>query len=181
MKKILYLITIILAFLGFQSAFAETKEFPMNEDAIIKKNKQKFAALKKYHLPVGKYAIGGSGALGIRGIREINDIDILISNDLRDILIEKYGVVDDGKVKKIVFAKDSENDVEIEAFWEDSFYTLKKDPNAPTVSEIISHADIIDGLPFQSLEDTIYFKQKMNRAKDLEDIKLIKKWKSTHP
>lgn len=71
---------------------------------IIKKNGQKFAVLKKYNLPIGKFVIGGSGSLGIRGIREINDIDILVSDDL------------------------------------------------------------------------IYFKRKMNRPKDLEDIKLIEKW-----
>lgn len=136
-------------------------------------NMKKFAALKKYNLPIGEYAISGSGPLGVRDIREINDIDIVISPTLRDSLIEKYGVQDDGKVKKIVFSND-----DIEAFWEGSFYSLKKDPKDPTTSDLITRAEIIDGLPFVSLEDTIFFKRKMNRPKDLEDIKLIEKWKN---
>lgn len=141
------------------------------EETILEKNKRRYAVLKKYNLPLGKYAIGGSGPLGIRGIREINDIDIVVSNDLRDTLIQKYGMVDDGIVKKIAFPDD-----DIEAFWEGSFYIQTKEHNTPTVSDIISRAEIIDELPFQSLADVIYFKRIMNRLKDLEDIKLIEQW-----
>ena len=153
----------------------DLSSYTVNQKAIIEKNKQKFAVLKKYNLPMGSYVIGGSGPLGIRGIREIQDVDILVSNELRDDLIKKYGMVDDGKVKKIVFPKD-----EIEAFWEGSFYTQEKDKHAPTVKQVISRAEIIDGLPFESLDDSIYFKRKLNRPKDLEDIKSIEEWKSKH-
>ena len=41
---------------------------------------------------------------------------------------------------------------------------------------MISRAEIIEGLPFLSLSDVLYFKRKMNRSKDLEDIRLIKEW-----
>lgn len=111
--------------------------------------------------------------MGIRGIRGINDIDILVSDDLRDDLIKKYGMVDDGKTKKITFPQG-----DIDAFWEGSFYTQKVDKQDPKVKDIISRAEMIDGLPFESLDDLIYFKRKMNRPKDLEDIKLIEKWKN---
>jgi hypothetical protein len=140
-------------------------------DNVTKKNQQKFDALKKYDLPMGQYAVIGSGPLGVRNLREIGDIDIIVSQELKDKLIAKYGMVDDGKVKKIVFPKD-----DIEAFWEGSFYTQPKDDNRPTVESMIKHAEIIDGLPFQSLQDVLYFKRKMNRPKDLEDVRLIEKW-----
>jgi hypothetical protein len=164
--------SIILLLGTASSAFAEHVPTAA-EQVIINKNKEKFAALKKYDLPAGQYAIGGSGPLGIRGIREIHDIDIIVSDELRDSLLQKYEYVDDGIVKKIVFPTD-----DIEAFWEGSFYTLKKDPEDPTIKAMISHAEIIDGLPFESLDDVMYYKRKMNRPKDLEDFKLIEKWKS---
>ena len=140
-------------------------------DEIKQKNQLKLNALKKYDLPIGQYAVSGSGPLGIRGLREIGDVDIIVSPQLRDILIAKYGMVDDGKVKKIVFPDD-----DIEALWEESFYTQPTDEHKPTVKDMISRAEIIEGLPFLSLSDVLYFKRKMNRSKDLEDIRLIKEW-----
>ncbi len=182
-SKILYSVCLSLIFWGPQAVVAKdsnkaltsASSYTIKENEIIMKNKQKFALLKKYNLPTGKYAIGGSGPLGIRGIREIHDIDILVSDDLRDDLIKKYSMVDDGKIKKIVFPKD-----DIEVFWEGSFYTQKNDPHDPKVKDIIKRADIIDGLPFESLDDSIYFKRKMGRPKDLEDIKLMEKWRREH-
>jgi len=142
-----------------------------NKNEIKKKNQLKFEVLKKYNLPLGQYAVIGSGPLGIRNLREIGDIDIIVSPELKDVLIAKYGMVDDGNVKKIVFPDD-----DIEAYWEGSFYTQAKDDNNPKVADMISRADVIDGLPFQSLEDAIYFKRKTGRDKDLEDIRLIEEW-----
>jgi hypothetical protein len=141
-------------------------------EIILQKNQEKFSALKKYNLPTDQYAIIGSGPLGIRGLREIGDIDIVVSPELRDRLSEKYGIVDTGKVRKIVFPGEN-----IEAFWEGSLDNmLQKDPKDPSMHDIIHRAEIIDGLPFQSLEDLMYFKHKTKRDKDLNDIILITKW-----
>lgn len=130
MKQLLRLIHLLLLIgistSGFSLNVKETKQQSnvysdvqaKKGNTMIEKNTQKFALLKKYNLPLGEYAIGGSGPLGIRGIREINDIDILVSNSLRDILVKRYGMVDDGKVKKIVFPED-----DIEAFWEGSSFS----------------------------------------------------------
>jgi hypothetical protein len=134
-------------------------------------NDVKFFALKEYHLPAGQYAIIGSGPLGIRNLREIGDIDIIVSLELRDHLIKMYGAVDTGQVKKIVFPDDN-----IEAFWEGSFYSYPADPNMPTMAHMIAHAEIIKGLPFQCLRDVLYFKRRMTRPKDLEDVRLIEEW-----
>lgn len=145
----------------------------VNKISILDKNNKKFSVLKKYNLPLGSYSIGGSGPLGIRGLREIRDIDILVLDDLRDDLIKKYGVVDDGKIKKVLFPEG-----DIEAFWEGSFYTKDVDIEAPLVKDIIARAQVIEGLAFECLDDFLYFKQKMNREKDLIDIKLMLEWKS---
>ena len=137
-------------------------------------NHQKFEILQQLNLPLGQYAVTGSGPLGIRNLRPVGDIDLIVSPKLKNELIAKYGMTDDGKVKKVVFPQGN-----MEAFWEGSFYTQPKDPQTPTVADIISRAEIIEGLAFASLEDILYFKRKMNRDKDLKDIVLIEEWQKT--
>ena len=129
-------------------------------------NNEKFEKVRKLGLPLGHYAIIGSGPLGIRNIREIADIDMVVSAELQRTLAEKYGVTDNEKEKKIVFPGG-----DIEAFWEGSFDV----PLVP-VADTIREAEIIEGLPFQSLRALIQFKQKIGREKDLNDIRLIKEW-----
>jgi hypothetical protein len=63
----------------------------------------------------------------------------------------------------------------VEALGEDSFYTENKDSMAPTITERIACADMIEGLPFESLKHVLYYKRKMGREKDLNDIFLIEK------
>lgn len=139
-------------------------------DRMIQKNRQKLSAIKQLNLPIGHYIIIGSGALGIRNLREIGDIDIIVTPELWDILAEKYGVTDKNSAKKVVFPGGI-----VEAFKDYSFYAEKKDKNAPTLVDYIAQAEMIDGLPFEPLEHILYYKRKMRREKDLSDIFLIEK------
>ena len=61
----------------------------------------------------------------------------------------------------------------VEALGEGSFYTEEKEKNAPTIAHRIASAERIEGLPFESLEHVLYYKRKMGREKDLQDIRLI--------
>lgn len=140
-------------------------------DEIKNKNQLRFEAIKKLNLPLGQYAITGSGALGIRNLREINDIDLIVTLELWKSLAATYGVTDTNSVEKITFPKEA-----IEAFREGSFYAAPKDEDAPTVAERIAKAEVIDGLPFESLEHVLYYKQKMGREKDLKDVQAIEEW-----
>jgi len=134
-------------------------------------NADKFASLKQFDLPVGQYAITGSGPMGIRNLREIGDLDLIVTPELCRVLATRFGITDTGVVKKIVFPGET-----IEAFWQDSFYTEERDKNAPTIAERISHAEIIEGLPFDSLKNVLYFKHKRGTAKDLKDVLLIQQF-----
>lgn len=140
-------------------------------DEIKRKNQKKFDYLREWHLPIGQYAITASGPLGIRNLREIGDIDLIVTSELWNYLAAKFGVTDKDGVQKIVFPGNI-----IEAFREGSFYSKPNDPDMPTVAERISQAEIIEGLPFESLENTLYFKRKMGRDKDLQDIALVEDW-----
>lgn len=131
-------------------------------------NKAKFAAIKALNLPPDQYAITGGGSLGIRNLRAIGDIDIIVTPELWNILEKEYGVTDENNVKKIVFP-----DGIVEALGEHSFYAEKRDKHAPTIRDRIANAEVIEGLPFESLEHVLYFKRKMGREKDKQDIEII--------
>ena len=138
-------------------------------------NQQKFEILRQLNLPLGRYAISASGPLGIRNLRDIADIDLIVAPDLWEALARQYGIINTGNVIKIVFPGGL-----IEAFREGSFYA-DPDPDAPTVAERISSAEIIEGLPFVSLEHILYHKRRIAREKDLKDIFLIEEFLKGRP
>lgn len=137
---------------------------------MFEKNRQKFLEIKALNLPLGQYAITGSGPLGIRNLREIGDIDIIVNSTLWDSLAEKFGVIEEKGIKKIVLP-----DQLIEVLGEQSYRQIQEENN-PTIAERITKADIMEGLPFESLEHVVYFKRKMGREKDLRDILMIEAW-----
>lgn len=136
-------------------------------------NREKFSVLRGLKLPNDQYAVTGSGPLGIRNLKAIGDVDIIVTHQLWIALAKKYGVTDENGVEKIVFPGGI-----VEAFWEGSFYTAPKDLQAPTIAARIKDAEIIDGLPFDSIENVLYYKRKDAREKDLKDIVLIEEWAS---
>jgi hypothetical protein len=146
----------------------------LGNEEMRKNNQEKFSALRRLNLPRKHYAITGSGPLGIRNIRAIGDIDIIVSQELWKELAAKYNIIDLHGVKKISLPGG------IEAFHEGSFYAKHVDPTIPTVASRIARAEIIDDLPFDSLEIILYYKRKDLREKDLKDIGLIEQWMSRH-
>jgi GrpB-like predicted nucleotidyltransferase (UPF0157 family) len=138
---------------------------------LIKNNNNKFSEVKKLNLPVDQYAITGSGPMGIRNLKEINDIDIIVTSKLWNDLALKHPIVDQNNVKKIVIPNSL-----IEIFCETSFYTKTKEKDEPNVAQRIGNSEIIDGLPFESLKNTLFYKYKMGREKDLKDIEIIESW-----
>ncbi len=42
-------------------------------------NKELFKKVKNLNLPIGDYALFGSAPMGIRGLRECHDIDIIVT------------------------------------------------------------------------------------------------------
>jgi len=116
--------------------------------------------LEKLNLPKDKFAIYGSGPLGIRGIREINDLDLIVTADLWDELSKAYPVEGPDNKQRIWFG-------EIEIVGNTVLYKAEK---------MIKEADIIDGVRYVNLETIMKCKKKMGRKKDLKDIKLIKNY-----
>jgi len=141
----------------------------MNKDSIKKINNKIYKAVFALNLPVGHYAITSSGPMGIRGLRIINDADLIVDNELWDELSVKYPPVEEGGITKIVLSEGL-----IEILGSGSFF-CNYDEEDPTVDEQISTAEVIDGLSFVRLEHIRYFKERLGREKDKRDIELINK------
>ena len=120
-----------------------------------------FAEVRKLNFSENEFAIFGSSSLVVRNLRQSDDIDLIVKKDLWDKLSQKYKV-EGSKNNLIKIGK-----IEI---WNDWLY-LKE-----SVEELIDDSEIIDGLPFVKLKYVLEWKKKMNREKDIEDIKLIEEF-----
>lgn len=124
--------------------------------------------IKELNFPIGEYVVVGSGILDALNIREANDIDIAVTNDLHQ------------KLKETGEWKEYERYDLIRVFLKKDVYEiipqLNWDKYETTTEEAISSAKIIEGIPFMNLEELIKFKTALGREKDLKDIELIKKY-----
>ncbi len=116
--------------------------------------------LRKLDLPPDQFAIFGSGPMVIRGLKRFRDLDVFVYDEIFEKLKKKYSENYHGK--KIILGQ-----VEI---MPESRHVLNN------AREVIRRADIFDGIRFVNLSDTIAWKKKYGREKDLEDVKIIKKY-----
>ena len=118
--------------------------------------------LELLKLPVGKFAIFGSGPMTVRGIRESADLDIIVKQDLWEELLGKHTAClhENPTCLRI-------GNIEIYADWLDL---------SDSINEMIDSAEIIAGLPYVQLEYVIEWKTKFGRKKDIEDLELIRKY-----
>lgn len=128
---------------------------------------QKFEKLRGLALPIGEHAITGSGPLGIRGLREIRDLDVIVTEDLWELLESRYGSSDwDGIIHY---------GLDIEFIHQQNF--IDEPEGIPSIQEQIKKSEMIQGLPFVRLEHLILFKQRrLSSAKDFRDLQLIKRF-----
>ncbi|MFA7314661.1 MAG: hypothetical protein WC025_01890 [Candidatus Magasanikbacteria bacterium] len=118
--------------------------------------------LKQLNLPTNKFAIFGSGPMAVRKIREAKDIDVLVFPDILIEFAKNYPINDhNGNVVigNIELCKSCE-------------------PLTEKIEKLIETAEIIEGIPFVSLEYILQFKKKLNREKDKIDVELIENYLS---
>ena len=115
--------------------------------------------LRSLNLPSSDFAVFGSGPLAIRGIRDVNDVDIIVKPKLWRELKEKY----EPKNEKLIIV----GSIEIYKNWS---------PWYDNVNELIDEADNFYGVRFVKLEKVLNWKELLNRDKDKRDIILIKKF-----
>ena len=134
----------------------------MKEDIDITKLLEDFS---KLNIPDGQYLIYGSAPLGVRGIRKIHDLDVVVADRLYQKLLQKYPETKDEKKRHIKLG-----DIELIPV---SSSLIKN------FQEAHSRADKIRGHKFVCLDDLAAWKKKMGRPKDFRDIRLIEKYQKT--
>ena len=123
-----------------------------------------FKKLKELNLQKGKYAVFGSGPMGIRRLREIGDLDVIVTKDYFNELRNEEG----WELKKEEFCDYLEkNGVELYCEW---------GPGDWDINKLIQEAEIIDDLPFVKLEEVLKWKKLKGRDKDAKDIELIENY-----
>ena len=115
------------------------------------------------NLEIWSYVIFWSWALAIRWIRDSNDIDIIVTDEVFEDLLKKYPES---------LSKEHENFLNIWNLEISNTWLWKKD----RVKYFIENAEIIDWNPYVGLDEILNWKKSMNREKDLIDIKLIENY-----
>jgi len=123
--------------------------------------------IRKLDLPVSEYVVIGGAAMSARGLKNTEDIDIVVSEVLmtqisenkswkshpRMVPNEAPGLInDDGTIQLYPTV----GGVEI------------------TFEELKQNSESIEGIPFASLENIILIKETYGREKDLVDVQRIK-------
>lgn len=128
-------------------------------------NKELFEKVKKLNLPAGKYALFGSAPMGVRGLRECHDADIIVLPEIFQVYLGQPG----WELKKMWHGSEYlfNDGVELWIDWK---------PGIWDIAATIGRAEMIEGLPFVSLEDVTRWKELSGRGKDLKDVEIIKRY-----
>lgn len=126
-----------------------------------------FEAVRELSFPEGKYIVVGSGILAAKGIRETNDLDIIVTPDLFEKL-KSEGWEIHPWTKASIPGKEwlKKDNVEI-------YVQLSRKTGGISAQELLENAEIIENIPFITLEQLIDFKREYGRPKDFDDIKMI--------
>jgi hypothetical protein len=143
----------------------------MTQNEVKQHTLKKLTKLKQFGLMSGEYAVAGSAPMAIRGLRMMNDIDLIVTKKQWDVLSKKYPVVHKS-VTKIVLPG------EIDVLSDITFPNA--DPQAPTIQDGIDTSENIEGYPVISFDHMLWYKERSGREKDLNDIKLIKTWQANN-
>jgi hypothetical protein len=121
--------------------------------------------LRSLRLPIGDYAVFGSGPLLVRGIIDaVSDLDVLCRSAAWD------------TAQRLADTETVEHGARVVSIGGLSFGTTWG-LGTFDVDELIDGAETIDGLPFVRLEHVVTYKRVAARPKDLEHLELIDSWK----
>lgn len=119
--------------------------------------------LNRLGLPRGQYVVVGGAALAVRGIRETDDIDVVVTTELFEKLAESGWVLQLRPNGKPGLHRGS-----VEAYLDVDGDDFKR-----SLSWLLSRAEILRGHAFVDLETLAGFKASYGREKDLQDLNLI--------
>lgn len=114
------------------------------------------------NLPAGSYMVVGSGIMNVLGIRESEDIDLLVSEKTFSVIVSRgwrAETLKDGTIKLT-----------------DGVFDCVRDWYGKSFEEMINRAEYIDDLAYMRLNDVCEWKQALGRQKDIADLRLIEEY-----
>lgn len=145
---------------------AEELEFEQEKNIIhlvMQSKMQKLIQeLKSLNFPTEEFAVFGSGPISIRGLKELGDLDVIVTQKLWKQLSIKYGITEKGNYHCI-----SIGDIDFFEYWTKQGYNI---------DQLIKEADIIDNIRYVKLEKVLEWKKGRNLPKDKKDVELIEEF-----
>lgn len=118
--------------------------------------------IEKLQLPEDSFVVVGSGILGVLGIRESNDIDLVVDKVVYD-SFENRGWDKGSWSDQVVFRR--------------GVFDIGYDWYGQSAKDLLFKAEVIDGVPYLSLDEVYEWKKLKGREKDLRDIELINRYR----
>jgi hypothetical protein len=123
--------------------------------------------VSQLNFPLGKYVIVGGAVLAVHGMKHTSDIDIVASPELLGHLRQnaewKTANRPSGEPGVCKGCIEVYPDVNCPAYH-------------PEFQDLLEHAELVEGIPFASLDDVKLFKKGYGREKDFRDIQLIENY-----
>jgi hypothetical protein len=132
-----------------------------------------FTRIAQLHFPKGEYIVVGSALMEIKGIRETQDLDVVVSSQLfAKCKSEGWEILPWTKMHlpgKEWLRKDL---VEV-------YDQLTTTQGGVTLDTLLVDAEVIHGIPFLNLARLAEYKKEYGRKKDFDDIDAIEKYLAT--
>lgn len=119
----------------------------------------KIEILKELNLRKGGYAVHGSGPMAVRKIRDVKDLDVLVT----------LGTMAELGVRLCDTPTDAEHGMTLKHRGIEFLDKL----NYGNAADVISRAEEIDGVMYATLQDVSNWKICMGRPKDVVDVNTI--------
>mgnify|MGYP001576013068 CR=1 FL=1 len=126
------------------------------------------AAIRSLELPRGSYVVIGGSCLAVRGIRESNDIDMVVTQKLFKEMQNKGWPIDEPFRQKWNRVRLKREPFEI---FTDIY--LERSKQFIPADQLIKSAELIEDIPFLPIRDILFYKTDNPRQKDIVDIALI--------
>ena len=128
--------------------------------------------LRSVDLPLGDFAVFGSGPLLVRGIiEEAHDVDVIA----RDAAWQQ--ALEQGELEYL-----QDEDVSVVLFFGGALSVGTSWAYGEVdVDELIDTADTFDGFPFVRIEHVVAYKRIAGRAKDHDHLARIDQWRQSRP
>ena len=119
--------------------------------------------LRALSLPEDQYVVVGGGVLALLGLRDTEDIDLVVTENLFSLLLQKGW-----RAKTRPNGKPGLKRGVIEAYLDVNCETFER-----STSWLLEHAQVVEGIPTTDLETLAGFKAGYGRPKDLLDLTLL--------